>query len=292
MSIPRNARQTSRGRLYEWRRPDLPLDDEPERYWSVTTIIKGGLPAPALMQWGMKSVAEYAAVNHRQVSAMLSAVRLAKDDLGKYAGVISDPDAVGSVVDWLKGAPYRERERKADLGSAVHEEAEAYVLGQPRPEPSADVAPYVSAFRQFLSDFGPEYVRLEEWHLAEASVYNRSESYAGTLDAIADLPGLGRVLIDYKTSNGVYSETAMQLAAYRHAEFIGLPDGTEWPMPEVDGCCVLHLRPDGYALLPVIADEQVFLAFKYVREVFRWMEETSKGVIGQPLSVPRKAVAA
>ena len=73
---------------------------------------------------------------------------------------------------------------------------------------------------------------------------------------------------------------------YRRAEFIGLPDGTEWPMPKVDGCCVLHIRADGYDLVPVITDDVVFKSALYVREVFRWVEETSKGVIGQPLPVP------
>ncbi|HSW42116.1 MAG TPA: hypothetical protein VLM76_06375, partial [Patescibacteria group bacterium] len=42
----------------------------------MTTILKGGLPAPALMGWGMRSVAEYAVANHRQIAAMLGAVSL------------------------------------------------------------------------------------------------------------------------------------------------------------------------------------------------------------------------
>lgn len=301
---PRNARQVSRGRLYEWRSPELPLDDEPERFWSVTTIIKGGLPTPALMAWGMRAVAEYAAANHRVIAGMLSAVRLQKDDSGRYQGVISDPDAVAAVVDMLKGSPYRERERKADLGTAIHEQAEAHVLERPMPEPLAAITGQVTAFRRFLDDWRPDYARLDSgFWLAEASVYSRAERYAGTLDAIADLPGLGRVLIDYKSGKDVYPETALQMAAYRHAEFIGLPDGTEWPMPQVDGCVVLHLpehapgweptaSDPGYSLIPVIADEQVFTAFKYVREVFRWQEETSKGVIGAPLPLPAREVIA
>jgi len=260
---------------------------------AVTTIIKGGLPAPALMGWGMRSVAEFAVANYRQLYAMCSAsYRFERDADGKVMGVIDDPDAVVSAIDWLKGSPYRERDRKADRGTAVHEQAEAYALGKPMPPVPATIEGHVGAFRQFLDDFHPAYVEHEGLWLAEASVFNRAESYAGTLDAIADIPGLGRVLVDYKTSSGVYPETALQLAAYRHAEFIGLPDGTEWPMPPVDGCAVLHLRADGYAFIPVIADDQVFTAFKYVREVFRWQEETSKGVIGQPIPVPKRQEAA
>ena len=299
MSAPKASRTTSRGRLYEWRRPDLPLDQEVERFWSVTTIIKGGTPAPALQAWGMKAVAEFAVANYRQLGAMVgSSYRFERDPKGAIVGILDDPDAAQSAIDWLKGAPYRERDRKADLGTAVHDQAEAYVLGKPMPEPDPSIAANVQGFRNFLEDYQPEYARLDGgmW-LAEASVFNRPEQYAGTLDAIADVPGLGRVLIDYKTGKDIYAETALQLAAYRHAEFIGLPDGTEWPMPEVDGCAALHLSPlagpRGYALRPVIADDRVFLSFKYVRETFRWMEETSKGVIGAPLSPPkREAVAA
>ena len=300
MSAPRNARKVGQHRLYEWRAPGLPLDTEPERFWSVTTIIKGGLPSPALTAWGMKSVAEFATANYRQLYAMCSAsYRFVRDASGAVTAVVDDPDAVVSAIDWLKGAPYRERERKADAGTAIHEQAEAYVLGKPLPPAQPSIRAQVAAFRQFLADFRPKYARVAErdhW-LAEASVYNRTERYAGTLDAIADIPGLGRVLIDYKSSKGVYPETALQLAAYRHAEFIGLPDGTEWPMPPVDGCAVLHLPAHdegweptaddpGYAFKPVIADEQVFRAFKYVREVFRFMEETSRGVIGEAITAP------
>lgn len=294
MSQPKNARRTSTGRLYEWRAPGLPMDDEPERFWSVTTIIKGGLPSPALTAWGMRSVAEFAVANYRQLAAMVgSSYRFERDEKGSIVGILDDPDAVVSAIDWLKGSPYRERERKADAGTAIHEYAEAWALGKPMPPPPPAIADQVAALHRFLEDFHPDPVRHDGgFWMAEASVFNRTESYAGTLDAIFDIPRLGRVLLDYKSAKGVYAETAMQLAAYRFAEFIGLPDGTEWPMPQVDGCAVLHLHPnagpDGYALIPVIADEQVFTAFKYAREVFRWAEETSKGVVGKPIPVPTR----
>lgn len=278
-SGPKNARQTRAGRLYEWRSPGSTIGQEPERFWSVTTLIKNGLPSPALTAWGMKAVAEYAAANHRTLASMLEGVRIRRGPDGM--ALISDPDAVQAAIDWLKGSPYRERDRKADIGTAVHAAAEAFVLGKPWPDVDDEVAPYLEHFRRFVADFAPVY------ELAEASVYNRTAKYAGTLDAIAVIPGRGRALIDYKTTgSGVYPEAALQLAAYRYAEFVGLPDGTEAPMPAVDGCAVLWLRPDGYDLIPVQADEQVFTHFRYVVECARWMEDISKGVIGAPLPVP------
>lgn len=287
MSAPRGSRQTSRGRLYEWRAAGSPLDAQPESFWSVTTIIKAGLPSPALTAWGMKAVAEFAAANHRVLSGMLSGVRIVKGADGMQ--VVSDPDAVQGAIDWLKGAPYRERDRKANLGSALHEWAEAYALGRPHATPADAIAGHVESFQQFLDLWQPRY------ELTEATVYSRSESFAGTLDAIAEIPGLGRVLLDYKTSSsGIYPEAALQLAMYRHAEFVGMPDGTEAPMPEVDGCVVVWVHGDGTPadVIPVIADEQVFRSALFVREVMRWAEETSKGVIGQPLRPPSQKAAA
>jgi hypothetical protein len=256
---------------------------DPERYFSVTTLIKSGVPSPALTAWGMKAVAEYAVANHRTLEAMLASVRVRKTDTG--LAIITDPSAVQAAIDWLKGSPYRERDRKADIGTAVHAAIEAHILKAPWPEPTEDTAPHLAQFRRFLEAFNPAF------ELAEASVYNRTAKYAGTLDFIATIPDRGRVLGDVKTTaSGVYPEAALQLAAYRFAEFIGLPDGTEAPMPQVDGAAVLWLPggddPDGWALIPVVADDVVFRSFRHIVEVARWQEETSKGVIGQPLPIP------
>ena len=51
-------------------------------------------------------------------------------------------------------------------------------------------------------------------------------------------------------------------------------------MPQVDGALGLHLTPLGYRLIEVRADRDVFAAFLYAREVFRWQQETSKTVLG------------
>lgn len=280
---PRNARKVGSRRLYEWRSPGATVGSEPERYWSVTTLIGSGVPKPALTYWSAKEVAAFAVANHRTLAAMLGGVRVKK--VGDDMHVITDPDAVEATIDYLKGAPWRERDRKADIGSAVHAAVEATILKAPWPEPDDDTRGHLAQFARFVDEFAPVF------ELAEASVYNRTAKYAGTLDAIAVIPGRGRCLIDFKTSaSGVYPEAALQLAAYRYAEFIGLPDGTEAPMPEVDGCAVLWLPggddPAGYGFIPVVADDQVFRAFRHVMEVARFQEEISKGVIGQALPVP------
>ena len=281
MSSPKAARTTSRGRTYT-------IDGRP--LWSVTTIIGAGLPKPAIAGWQAKTIAEYAVANWRQIGAMLTTVKMrAVPDAGYH--IATDPDAVKAAVDWLKGSPWRESERKMNLGSAVHAEAEAYVLGAPRPDPPLTVGRYIASFRNFLDDFAPVY------EMTEATVYSIAESFAGTLDAIVDIGGR-RLLIDYKTGKDIYPDVCLQLAAYANAEFILLDDGRSVPMLPVDGAAALHLReydPEvpgdrGYSLIPADISAPVFKAFLFVREVMRWQEDLSKNVLSQALGTP-EAVA-
>lgn len=265
MTAPKNA-TTGRGgqRFYSWRN---------ENYWSVTTIIGGGIPKPALLPWGIKMVAE-------------AAVEATEN--GYLPGMVAQ-DRDGAIK-FLKGTPYAKRDAAADLGTEVHAAVEAYSLGKPMPPWSPLVAPYMLAFEKFLADFAPTFTA------TEASVYNRSQQYAGTLDAIATLalplqesPIIA--LLDVKTGKGVYPEVGLQLAAYRYAEFIGLPDGSEAPMPQVDGGLCLHLTPEGYRLIEVRADDEVFKAFLFAREVFRFCTETSKSVLGLEYGPTTEGVA-
>lgn len=263
MTAPKNA-TTARGgkRFYSWRN---------ENYWSVTTILGGGLPKPALLPWGIKSVAEGAVDDRVVLRALLDKCETPGEcRSGSYCA------ACDETVRFLKGKPYAHRDRAADLGTYVHDAAEAYVLGKPFPEWPLMVRPRMEAFERFLADYTPKY------EATEASVYNRTEHYAGTLDAIATIAGR-KLLLDTKTGKGVYPEVGLQLAAYRHAEFIGLPDGSETAMPAVDGAAVLHLpESGGYELLEVRADQEVFTAFLYVRECFRFQEVMAKTVVLGP----------
>lgn len=260
---PQGASAVGNKRLYTWRTG--------EKFWSVTTIIGGGLPKPALLPWGIKSVAEVAVAKRKTLMAMASECEGGDCGPGDWC---SSCDA---AVRWLKSAPYQQRDKAADLGTKIHEAAEAYKLGKPMPPWPEDIAPSMEQFERFLLAFAPTFEQ------TEASVYHRAQRYAGTLDTILTLSDGRRLLVDYKTGKGVYPEVGLQLAAYRYAEFIGLPDGTEAPIPEVDGAAVLHLLPHSWQFMEVRADEQVFNAFLYCRETFRFMEETSKTVIGQSL---------
>jgi hypothetical protein len=227
----------------------------------VTSILSV-VAKPWLIGWAKKYTAEYAVDNFDKLEALLRA----------------NPDGYvdrEGAVDWLKGASFRERDRAGDLGTLVHEAVEAYVLDKPMPKWSPLVAARMKGFEDFLNAYEPDY----QFGMAEASVFNRSQKYAGTLDAIATI-GNRSLVLDVKTGKDVFPENALQLAAYRHAEFIGGADGSEHPMPETDGAAVLHLPANGtFRLVEVRTDDEVFKTFLYIREVYRWQEIISKSVI-------------
>lgn len=280
---PGMSRVTSanNGRFYVWNR---------ERFYSVTTILSGGLPKEALIGWAAKMTAIGAIREHSKIATLLDGEDLANpsnwdDETGK-------PITAGAATAYklLWGYRFETRDKAANLGTLVHDIAEAHVLGKPIPEAPEEAEPYVESLLRFLEDFQPEF------EAVEAPVFSRKERYAGTLDAIATFPTLAdhpdyahlgrapRLLLDYKSGKGVYPEVGLQLAAYRYAEtFLGMPDGSEAPVPEVDGGAVIHLRPDGYELVPVRCDAEMFRMFLYVRECFRFAKELSDSVIGQPI---------
>lgn len=226
----------------------------------VTSILSDGLPKPALVGWGIKSVAEYA-IDHW-------------DELAE--------EKPSDRLKTLKGSPYADRDAAANRGTAVHALAEQLVHGVEVDVPD-ELAGHVEAYVQWLDHWQPEPV------LVERTVVNYTVGYAGTFDLIVDIPGLGRVLADIKTNrSGVYGDTGLQLAAYRYAEKYVADDGSEQPMPPVDLAAVVHVRADGCDFVPVRADEYVFTRFRHVAVVARAAAE-SKGWVGEPLQ--REAVS-
>lgn len=228
-----------------------------EKAPSVTSILKC-LSKPALVPWASKLTAQWA-VDNQEVWARL----------GRLA-----------AVDLVKGEANRVMTASRDLGSLVHNIVESRLTGGQPNIPLAAVS-FILSFDAFVEAFRPEYLHVE------ATVWSRAHVYAGSLDAIARI-GDEVWLIDIKTGSGVYAETAMQLAAYSRADFILCADGTEAEMPKVDRAGVLHLRPEGFQLVPVEIDDEVFGSFLHAQGLCNFMDVISKRVIGDAL---RPAVA-
>lgn len=235
----------------------------------VTTLIKGGLPKDALMYWSAREVAEYVADNPEDVDALRRMGR-------------------GPMVSALKEVPWQKRDTAAVRGTEVHSLAERLVHDEEVHIPD-HLDGYVQACVQFLDDWQPKTL------LAEVPVANRAHWWSGTLDYIGELPDGRRVLIDWKTTNsGIWPETAFQLSAYRNAEFYLTDDGEELPLPEVHDTWGVHLRRDGYDVVPVRADEHVYKEFRHIAYVAGAAKrakgnKTTQGYVLAPLDPPQEA---
>lgn len=268
---------------------DKPLPDD-LRMYSVTTILNA-LDKPALLYWAAEETAK-AAVQQASYLAM----RIEKEG--------SD-----TVVKDLRDARFRKPKgmRSAtELGTAVHDALEQLALTGRFPEVDDEVRPFIEQADKWMQKFQPVY------EAAEMTVYNTTYGYAGTLDAIATIDGV-RFLLDYKsTRKSVDSQgklttpypeqVGLQLAAYRYAEYAATwrPRRYEYqrrryyllgqserndakPVPEVDSCLVIHLTPDHCEAFPINAGPEARDAFLYTLECFRWLQDTSKHIMGDPL---------
>lgn len=277
--------------LYPHRGGDLVADDtrgfeEGRQYhwagtWldSVTSIISQGVPkGEAITKWAARETAQYAVRNaDRWVDPAPNDEALG--DWTDSNGWRDMPFDVAEKV--IKAAPFQKRDDAAELGSSVHDYAEAMVLGQPLPVLDEVGQKKAALFRSWLDDYKPKFEAAECW------VYNMGRRYAGRLDAIAHIDGVGLTLIDYKTGKNAYPEVGLQLAALRNCEFVGLADGTEVPMPQVAACAVLHIQLRQYKFQFVRADDVDFRAFLYAQQVAEWRKK-SNGVIGGHVPPPPK----
>lgn len=241
MTKPAQSRQR-RGRVYVWP-PEPGPDGEYElEVPSVTAIVGGGIPKRFLMYWAAKKVAEWA-YDHRD----------AWRDLPKDA-----------AVDLLKRAHSRYTGKRADVGTAVHAAAEAHASGKPEPELSEEEHGYFEGALRFFKDHDPEILEVE------STVYSRNHGYAGTPDLFLRLQG--KVLVaDWKTGKDIYPETALQLAAYAHGDFIGRDDGTEDPVPPAELGLGIRLTSDGdYQAYPLLVTDEVLDMFLAAQKVHGW----------------------
>lgn len=232
----------------------------------VTTLIGGGLPKDALKYWAAKSVAEYVADNESGVEQLRAMGR-------------------GPMVQALKEVPFQKRDEAAVRGTDVHALAEQLVAGGEVEVPE-HLAGYVDACVAFLDEWRPVPLVIER------PLAHRAHWWAGKPDMFAGLPDGRIVLFDWKTSgSGIWPEAAFQLAAYSHAEFYLDEDGTEHPIPKADLCAAIWLRPDGYDVVPLKADDEVYKEFRHIAYVSAAAKRskgsrTELGYVGQPLNPP------
>ena len=228
-------------------------DPDGHKIQGVTTWINQGTAKPALVGWAAKTAAGYAVDNWDQLTEMSVSERLT------------------TIQKEWRGT----NKQAMATGTEVHAIAERLVKGETVDVPE-HIAGHVDAYTRFLDEWEPAPIVVE----GVVGNLDVTPGYAGTLDLIADMRG-ERWLIDLKTGKSVWGEVGLQLAAYRYATVLML-EGKPTPMPPVDRVGVLHVTSDSYELRPVIADESVFLKFRYVQQAALAVEE-SKQWLGEAI---------
>lgn len=266
--------------------------------WSVTTIL-GALDKPALLYWSAEQAALAAIHSEATWRGMLA------DDEPDCAHA----DADCAAVKWLRDARFRRPKgiRSAtDLGNLVHDACESYALTGTKPDVDAEVQPFLDRFDAWLYRFQPSY------QATEVAVYHPELGYAGTTDAFLEIDGV-RYIADYKSTRKhldgrgapttPYPEqVGLQLSAYRHARYAAVwrPRRMEkfrrryyllgpierdmaQPVPEVDTGLVIHITPQACEGFPIVCDENVFDAYLATQDTARWLWQTSRTVMSDPL---------
>lgn len=244
--------ETAKGHYYK--------DATGARVPGVTTIIGDGVPKPALINWAANSTAEYAVDNWDELTSLGPAAKLKR----------------------LQGARYEAKDAAARRGTEVHAAAEQLLAGKPVKVPE-EIAGHVESYARFLEEFQVEPIHVE------FSCVSYRWGYAGTADLCARLvlPDKGPVtmLMDLKTTrSGIFGDVALQLSAYRYPD-VWIIDGEEIPPVEVDYCAGIHVRSDGYDLIPVEAGEQQHREFLYAMKVGQFVS-SSRDLVGAAIIAP------
>lgn len=243
----------------------------------VTTVI-GALDKPALVDWAAKTTARYAVDNWDRLSGI----------------------SIVSRFEELVAARRQTNKEAVVRGKRIHALAERIIKGESVEDMPDELRAPVQAYADMLDAWGFEAIVLE------APCANLDYRYAGTFDAIMTSPKTGPVIVDVKTGKRAYSEVALQLAAYRHAdvyleevEQFGPRGGklkslwVEKPMPTVNGALCIHVAmeteesPAKVDVLPVEATPDIFEQFLFLLEVHEgWVKRTSWNHKSDPAYAP------
>jgi len=225
---------------------------------SVTTVLSI-MDKPAVMAWKAKEVAKVAIRNPKMIRE------------------IENEQGEDEAIRWMVRKSDEARDRSAKLGTGIHLLADMVSRASESLSKGFEVGeqekPYLNAFEDFLDRYSASSIVSSEhmvWSL---------NGYAGTYDLLMQIDG-ELWLIDIKTSKGYYPEYGLQLAAYRWADSIILPnDPKMYPMPEIQRTGILHLRPDqypdtGWRLVEYPTDyHKDYITFLGLLEAWKWKNE-------------------
>ncbi|MCG3204827.1 MAG: hypothetical protein KCHDKBKB_01544 [Elusimicrobia bacterium] len=185
---------------------DVSSHDVAVRYPSVTGFLSV-INKPALVPWAKKEA--LASVE----SALIK--RLDGKDIAK---IILNKPWIETILKEAKKRPDQIKDQAADLGTQAHAFIDLIIHGkEPESVPEAIEGP-VQSFRDWWMKSGIELV------MGDTKVASVEHGFGGSLDALGRRNGK-LIILDWKTSSGIWTEYALQVAAYAQAfrETFGLP---------------------------------------------------------------------
>lgn len=239
-----------------------------------------GIPH-GLHQWTINQVIGRVLDEHDQLHTILERPRKPRER-------VRDKNVRDEAARWLRAAANEERDRKAALGTAVHDLARLLTTPDEVPEvvkatagrtefevPGGLIRPRLAAFHLWRQEAGITILA------AEAQCFNLAVGYAGSMDLLVRARDGSIWVVDIKTGDDTYPEYALQLSAYRHAEFIGASGVVDRELTallhQASGMAVLHLDDTGAEPQLIRDDEETWNAFRAMLYVARWMQANPTG---------------
>jgi hypothetical protein len=181
----------------------------------VTTVC-GMLSKPFLVPWAAKTCGDYLLENWDAAAAIPT-----DDKAGKEA-----------FIKDMKGAHKRLAQKGADAGTLAHNWIERFIRGADEAPPEDEQAS--KAVGAFMNWWHNNHVVV---HASEQIIFSQQHFYAGTVDLLATVNGV-LTLADFKTSNNIYKDMDIQLAAYAMAmQEMGYTPPEKW--------MIINIQKDG-----------------------------------------------
>lgn len=216
-----------------------------EKVPSATTIL-GVISKPALISWAANQATEYMKENIKP-------------------GVSYDELQLNTLFTAARKAHTQRKQETADIGSMVHKWIEDFINKEnPELPINSQLRGAVENFLQWKDKHKVEFL------LSEQMVYSKKYNYSGTLDFIAHIDG-NLFLGDIKTSNAIYPEYWIQLAAYGEAR------SEEFPSEDYKHQGIIRISRDGsFEFKTAENKDACFEAFLHAKGLYEWQQMMKK----------------
>jgi len=174
------------------------MDGIRSRFGSVTEYL-GIISKPALVPWAKK-----------EALSVVEMELLKRLDGKESSSVLLDKSWIQNLLKDAKKRPDKIKEQAADLGTQAHAFIDLIIHGNAPETVPEEIAGPIQSFRDWWMKSGIELV------MGDTKVASLLYGYGGSLDALG-WRNEKFVILDWKTSNNVYTEYALQVAAYAQA---------------------------------------------------------------------------